>query len=79
MCTQHSLLLWRARQHPRESSEQGAPFLRNRRPYQLLRRQRDCYGKASSGVSRDCYGGVLCAATVEVEVGGFLFFKTGTV
>ena len=64
---------------PRESSEQGAPFLRNRRPYQLLRRQRDCYGKASSGVSRDCYGGVLCAATIEVEVGGFLFFKTGTV
>ena len=61
---------------PRESSEQGAPFLRNRRPYQLLRRQRDCYGEASSAATS---GVVLCGATVEVEVGGFLFFKTGTV
>ena len=52
---------------PRESSEQGAPFLRNRRPYQLLRRQRDCYGKASSGAASGATAMAWCCAAPPLK------------
>ena len=72
MCTQHSLLLWRARQDRASQASKGPLFCVIEGRTNVLRRQRDCYGEASSAAAS---GG----ATVEVEVGGFLFFKTGTV
>ena len=76
MCTQHSLLLWRVRQDRASQASKGPLFCVIEGRTNVLRRQRDCYGEASSAAAS---GVVLCGATVEVEVGGFLFFKTGTV